>query len=119
MLILRKTALALALSTVSVAALYIAATPAAANVQHVSDNAYVASARSHYDGGRLREASIELKNALREDPNNGPARYLLGRILLDQGDLAGADKELSRAHDLVPSDDTALMLGETKMQRGE
>lgn len=118
-MLIRKTVIAAILSTAAVPALYITATPAAANVQHALDNPYVASARSHFEKGRFREASIELKNALRQDPNNADARYMLGRILFEQGDLSGAAKELGRAHDLAPSDDTAIWLAETRMQMGD
>jgi putative PEP-CTERM system TPR-repeat lipoprotein len=118
-MLIRKTVFAAILSTVAVPALYITATPALANVQQSLDNPYVASARTHFEAGRTREASIELKNALRQDPTNADARFLLGRILFDQGDMAGAKKELGRAHDLAPTDDSAVWLAETLLQTGD
>jgi len=116
---IRKTVFAAILSTVAVPALYIGATPAAANIEAALDNPYVASAKAHFDNGRYREASIELKNALRQEPDNALGRYLLGRILFGQGDLAGATKELGRAHDLSPNDDTAIWLAETRIRTGD
>ncbi len=118
-MLIRKTIFAAILSTVSVPALYISAVPAAANVEAALDNPYVASAQAHFEAGRHREASIELKNALRKDPENATGRYLLGRILFDQGDLTGAAKELGRAHKLAPNDDTAIWLAETRMSNGD
>ena len=116
---IRKTVFAAILSTVAVPAIYLTATPVAANVQQHLDNPYVASAQAHFDNGRFREASIELKNALRQDPNHAHARFLLGRILFDRGDLAGASKEFERAHDLEPSDLTSRWLAEAKLQSGD
>ncbi len=116
---IRKTLLAAFLSTVSVSTLCITALPAAANVQASIDNSYVRSAKTHFDAGRFREASIELKNALRQDPDNGMGRYLLGRILLQQGDINGAMKELGRAHKLSPNDDTSIWLAEARMKAGD
>ena len=118
-MLIRKTVLAAFLSTVAVPAAFISATPAAANVQQSLENPYVASAQSHFDAGRMREASIELKNALRQDPSNSTGRYLLGRILFEQGDFRGAAKELGRAHELNPTDNTAIWLAETNLQIGD
>ncbi len=117
-MLIRKTIFAVILSTVSVPALYVSTVPAAANVQAAIDNPYITSAKAHFEAGRHRDASIELKNALRQDPENATGRYLLGRIFLDQGDLTGALKELGRAHKLSPNDDTAIWLAEARMQKG-
>ena len=117
---LRPTALALALTALAVPG-FSAGFPgiAAANVQHSTDNRYVASARAHYDAGRLREAAIELKNALRQNSGDAAARFLLGKVLFDQGDLPGALKELSRANELSQSDESALLLAEVQNQLGQ
>ena len=42
-------------------------------------------------------AAIQLKNALQKDGNLVEARFLLGRVNLQQGDIAGAVKDLRRA----------------------
>lgn len=46
-------------------------------------------------------AIISLKNAIRIEPNNATARYLLGKAYLDSGSYTKADKELERAYQLL------------------
>ena len=58
--------------------------------------AMIASARTHRQE-RPPAATIQLKNALQKDASLGEARYLLGKIYLEQGDYPGAEKELTRA----------------------
>ncbi len=60
----------------------------------------LASARTYLDKNDLNAASIQLKNALQEDGNFAEARFLLGKINLEQGDVPGAVKEFQRAFDL-------------------
>ena len=108
---IRQTALALAIAAML-------PTATLANVPPLPDSRYVASARVHFDAGRTREATLELKNALRENSGDAAARLLLGRILLQQGDLAGAESELAKAHEITPRDETAILLAETQLQRG-
>ncbi len=43
------------------------------------------------------EASIQFRNALQQDPNNLPARIMLGRVLLQQNEPRAAIKELEKA----------------------
>ncbi len=47
-------------------------------------------------------AVIHLKNQLKETPKNAQARFLLGRLYLQQGKLDSSIKELSRAHEYAP-----------------
>lgn len=58
---------------------------------------YVAEAQQYMQQGKAKEAVIQLKNALKEDPSNIKARILLGSLYLRTGDAAGAKKELDRA----------------------
>ncbi|MEO0421517.1 MAG: tetratricopeptide repeat protein [Pseudomonadota bacterium] len=50
--------------------------------------------------GRYREAIIDLRNAVANDPNNAEARFELGSAALQLGDAATAEKELRRAREL-------------------
>ena len=47
--------------------------------------------------GDAKGSLIELKNALQKEPDNAQARLLAGEAYLQQGDLAGAQKELNHA----------------------
>lgn len=117
---IRKTALAAFLTSVAVPALYLASTPAAAQAVHeIVDGGYVESARSLYQAGEFERASTEIKNALKIHPNDGAARLLLGQMLLGEGDVTGALKELGRAHTLAPTDETAVLLAEARLQAGD
>lgn len=57
-------------------------------------------ARAFLDSGDLRSATIELKNALQENPSDATARLLLARLYLRVGNGAAAEKEIRRAIDL-------------------
>lgn len=58
------------------------------------------SAKGYLAKDDLNAASIQLKNALQENANLAEARFLLGKVNLEQGDVPGAVKELQRALDL-------------------
>ena len=61
---------------------------------------YVEEARSYLDQGKVKEAVIQLKNALQQDPKHRQARFLLGQAYLRSGDGASAEKELQQAREL-------------------
>lgn len=65
------------------------------------DNASVEShllnAKNSLSENKTNEGIIELKNALRLDSKNAEVRFLLGKVYLDLGDGASAEKELERA----------------------
>jgi putative PEP-CTERM system TPR-repeat lipoprotein len=59
----------------------------------------VTEARAMLAAGDYKAAMIQLKNAVAEDEKNAEARYELGRLYLDQLDLASAEKEFRRARE--------------------
>lgn len=61
---------------------------------------YLEEARDYYDRQEYRAAVIQLKNALKEAPDNRDARLLLARIYLETGDAAAAEKEFRQARRL-------------------
>jgi len=65
-----------------------------------SPEAMVASAKAYLEKKDLDAASIQLKNALQENANLVDARFLLGKVNLEQGNVPGATKEFQRALDL-------------------
>jgi len=65
-------------------------------------------------------AVIELKNLLQLNPDNAVGRQMLGKALLDAGDLAGAEIELRRAWELgAPRDELAPLLAQTLLLSGQ
>lgn len=77
----------------------------------------VASGKARMEKKEYRAAAIDFKNALQKDAANVEARFLLGKALLETGDLQGAWVELSKARDagfnndeLVPTMAAALIL---------
>ena len=80
----------------------------------------IASAKSYLSNNDSNAASIQLKNALQEDGNLVEARFLLGRIHLEQGDIPAAIKELQRAFDLGYSKaEVVPLLARARVRGGE
>ena len=87
-----------------------------------SDSAdeYIARAEQFMAESNYDSATIELKNALQRDGKSGQARWLLGKIYLESGDILSAEKELQRAlklgwshDDLMPAL-AAVLLAQSK-----
>lgn len=65
-------------------------------------------------------AVIELKNLLQQQPDSAEGRFLLGKALLEGGDMAGAEIELRRALDLgKPRDELVPLLAQTLLYSGQ
>ena len=65
----------------------------------VDDKQSVVTAKKYIENNQLREAGLELKNALQANPKNAEARYLLGEINITIGDMASAAKEFRKAQE--------------------
>lgn len=82
------------------AALSVSAAVVLAGCFGESSEQLIASARSHIEKQDTKAAIIQLKNALQKDAKSAEARYLLGKLLLQGGDVAGAKIELDKAAEL-------------------
>jgi len=65
-----------------------------------SEQDLLGSAQKRMEQKDANGAIIELKNLLQQSPDNAKARHLLGKALLESGDMAGAEIELRRAWEL-------------------
>ena len=77
--------------------------PATAHADDLGD------ARKAMQKGDLRAAQIDLRNAVRSDPQNAEAHFWLGKVSLDLGDAVAAEREARAArergfdpHQVVP-----------------
>ena len=85
-----------------------------------AEDDFVKSAQEYYAKDDIPAALIELKNALQENPNNGPARALLGRLYLDRMDFLNAEKELARAWDVgMRTEEVQLLLARARLGLGD
>ncbi|HEX3575932.1 MAG TPA: tetratricopeptide repeat protein, partial [Rhodopila sp.] len=60
---------------------------------------YLSSARDSLKKGDLRSAQIDLRNAVRNDPQNAEAHYWLGRVAFELGDPVASEREATAARD--------------------
>lgn len=80
----------------------------------------VASAKDYIAKKDPAAATIQLKNALQHDPGNGEARYLLGTLLAETGDVVSAEKELRRALEYKYREAAVVpQLAKTMLQLGQ
>jgi putative PEP-CTERM system TPR-repeat lipoprotein len=85
-----------------------------------SPESLVKSARDYLAKGDASAAVIQLRNALQKAPNNAEARYLLGTVLTERRDSAGAVKELRMALQLgYPTDQTLPALARALIDDGD
>ena len=82
--------------------------------------ALVASAKEYLAKNDRNAAVIQLKNALQTNPNLAEARFLLGKALLESGDVAASEKELNKANELgYPADQVVPVLARAVLIRGD
>ncbi len=60
----------------------------------------MAQARAALEKGDLRTAQIELRNAVKQNPNSREAQFQLGIVQLQLGDAVAAERQLKLARDL-------------------
>ena len=58
---------------------------------------YMSNARASMRKGDLKSAQIDLRNAIRNDPQNAEAHFLLGRVSIELGDPVAAEREAEAA----------------------
>ncbi len=81
---------------------------------------YVASAQKYMAKSDNNAAVIELKNALKADPNRADARYLLAKVSFETGNYADAVTEARKALDLnYPADEALPLLLRALLLQGE
>lgn len=85
-----------------------------------SEQDLLAAAQKRIEQKDVSGAVIELKNLLQHSPESAKGRHMLGKALLDTGDMAGAEIELRRAWELgAPRDELAPLLAQALLQSGQ
>lgn len=85
-----------------------------------STEQYIQRATEAMEKSDYAASTIELKNALRQDPNSAQARWLLGKVYLETNDMLSATKELQQALDLGwPPDDVQPAMASALMILGD
>jgi putative PEP-CTERM system TPR-repeat lipoprotein len=80
----------------------------------------LAAAKSHLERKDLKSADIELRNALQADPALAEARFLLGSVLLREGDAAAAETQLRKALEAKhPPAAVVPLLAEALLETGQ
>ncbi|HEY8876450.1 MAG TPA: XrtA/PEP-CTERM system TPR-repeat protein PrsT [Roseateles sp.] len=92
----------------------------AACSQQRSEQELLAAAQKRLEQKDTSGAVIELKNLLQKSPDNATGRYLLGKALLEAGDVAGAEVELRKAKELgAPTDQVVPLIAQALLQSGQ
>ena len=85
-----------------------------------SPESLVSTAKTQLDKKDTKAAVISLKNALQKNPGLAEARFLLGKTLLEGGDLNGADIELRKAKDAgYVSEELTTLQAQLMLSRGQ
>jgi putative PEP-CTERM system TPR-repeat lipoprotein len=60
---------------------------------------YLSTAKTSLKKGDLKSAQIDLRNAVRADPQNAESHYLLGQVTFELGDPVASEREAMAARD--------------------
>ncbi|MFN7726109.1 MAG: XrtA/PEP-CTERM system TPR-repeat protein PrsT [Rubrivivax sp.] len=102
------------------AALAFAFVPHAATATPQKSAKYYEDALNLVEKNDLAGASVQLKNALKEDNKNLAAQLLLGRLMLSAGELKGAEATLEGLlKQGVSKSEVVTMLGQVYLQLGD
>src|SRR5262245_19686681 len=81
---------------------------------------YYEDALARYERKDAAGAIIQLKNALREEPNSLPALVLLGRALLETGQPTGAEESFAKALQLgIDRSEVAVPMAQALVDQGK
>jgi putative PEP-CTERM system TPR-repeat lipoprotein len=81
---------------------------------------FVDSANTYAEKGELKAAEIELRNALRQAPQDAHIHAMLAQVYLKQGEFASAEREARSARDLKGDEaDYLLTLAEAMRYQGK
>jgi len=75
-----------------------------------SPDALINSAKNYISKKDNKSASIQIKNALQINPEMAEGRFLLGKVLLEEGDALGAEMELRKSLELKYSQEYVIPL---------
>lgn len=84
---------------------------------------YLSTAKEAIKKGDLKSAQIDLRNAVRNDPQSAEAHFMLGRVSFELGDPVAAEREAeaARARGFDPHQSVQLLtqalLGQSKFQK--
>ena len=83
--------------------------PAAAAIDREKAQVFYEDALARFKAESFTEAVIQLRNALQQDPDNLPARILLGRTLMREDQVTAAISELEKALSLGGDENLILI----------
>lgn len=85
-----------------------------------SEEEMMASAKTALQQQDAKTATIELKNLLQKNPANPEGRFLLGKALLDSGEVVNAEIELRRALEYkYPQEQVVPLLVQVMLSQGQ
>lgn len=106
--------------TMLLASLIAATSLAGCGKTNLTDIEHIERARDFQDKGDITASVIELKGALKKNPDNAEARWILGQIYVDLENGAAAEKELKRARELGVDPNSVLVpLGRALLQQNK